>query len=572
MKTSTIIEYGAFDLSAKPDSTPSTTDKQEFSALNKLKLPQLAEVKYSTLEKNHFALDGNFVNMGSTPDVAWWSSSMSDENGDFTTAPVLEINFSESHTTIGLTLTFSEYAYCNSLKIQYYSSGGTLISEKTFTPDSYEYFCEDVAENYTKIVITFNSTNVPYRYLKLYRILYGRGVLFQGENLVHANLLEQVNILSDEVTINTLDFVVFSDDDRFNILNPEGIFSTLAQGQEVRAYQVKNGETTNMGTFYIDSWESQNDNKMSFKCIDLIGQLDKSMFEGDMYPQYNGSTYDTKTVEDLIDDIFTSAGLTSDFYNIQAELQDIEIVGYIAPCTCREALQQILFTIGAIANTSRNDIIEIYKVEESEEPNEIPRANVFKGTRRIKQGEEITGISVISHEYKWTGTTEVDTDYTLKKGQRKITFENPTIVVDFVVNSGTASITKYNTNYIIVNVESNNASVTISTHEYKDLAQEVFIENQNASSNAKPNVLKIDGVNIINEDNVDEIAERILDYYTKSYTTDFTYVLDDEQVADNIRLEETLGNVLNGFVTELDIDMTGGYVTKAQVVAKVEGS
>ena len=50
-------------------------------------------------------------------------------------------------------------------------------------------------------------------------------ITFTGDNLISANLLEQVNLLSDELSINTLDFVVYSDDDKFNILNPCKIFS-----------------------------------------------------------------------------------------------------------------------------------------------------------------------------------------------------------------------------------------------------------------------------------------------------------------------------------------------------------
>ena len=178
MKTSTIIEYGAVDITAKSDSQLSVNNSQDFSKLDELKSDKLQEIKYSTLEKNHFTLDGKSENMGSTiTGVGWWSKLMSDENGSFTTPLVLTINFSQVHSSIGLTLTFSKYAYCNSLKIQYYSASNELIVEKTYSPDEYNYFCEQTVANYKKIVITFYSTNIPYRYLKLYGIMYRKSYL-----------------------------------------------------------------------------------------------------------------------------------------------------------------------------------------------------------------------------------------------------------------------------------------------------------------------------------------------------------------------------------------------------------
>ena len=214
MKTSTIIEYGAVDVTAKSDSSLSVNNAQSFSQLDELKINNLKERKYSTLEKNHFVLDGKSENMGDNiTDVGWWSRIMSDSQGEFSTPLVMTIEFSQAHSSMGLTLTFSKYDYCNNLKIQYYNASNSLIYENTYYPDNYDYFCEGTVSNYRKIVITFYSMNIPYRYLKLYKIMYGRAVLFEGDSLISANLLEQVNLLSDELSINTLDFVVYSDDD-----------------------------------------------------------------------------------------------------------------------------------------------------------------------------------------------------------------------------------------------------------------------------------------------------------------------------------------------------------------------
>ena len=560
MKTNTIIEYGAVDVTAKADSNLSVNNSQSFSKLSELKQPRLTERKYSTLEKNHFVLNGESENMGTNiTDVGWWSQAMSDSNGTFSTPLVMTISFTQVHSSLGLTLTFSKYAYCNNLKIQYYNSSNTLISENTFYPDNYEYFCEDVVANYQKIIITFYSTNIPYRYLKLYKILYGKAVMFEGDNLINANLLEQVDLLSNELTINTLDFVVYSDDDRFNILNPQGVYATLQQRQELRVYQLKEDEYNDMGTFYIDNWESKNDNKMEFRGIDLIGLLDKTTFDGGIFTDI--------TAKNLITLIFNSAGFSNSYYSIDSEIENILLTGYIPVCTHREALQQVLFTIGAIANCARSDIIEIYSVEESLEPNQISKSNIFKGTREIEQGEIITGVLLQTHNYS-QGTDEKKLyEGQLAVGTHKITFGNPV----YNLTSTGATIQSSNANNAIINVTSA-GNVIVNGYEYIDSTQDILIPNNNVAGNEAPNVLNIDNVYLINNSNAQTIGQRIIDYYNGRFTTKFKIVLDDEKVADNVIVEENFGNQLNGFITELDIDLTGGYVANSQIVAKVSDS
>ena len=82
-------------------------------------------------------------------------------------------------------------------------------------------------------------------------------------------------------------------------------------------------------------------------------------------------------------------------------------------------------------------------------------------------------------------------------------------------------------------------------------------------------MLKIDSVYLINSSNAQLIGERIINFYNGKYTTKFKFILDDEKAGDNITLDESYGNILNGYITELDIDLTGGYVANSKVVAKV---
>jgi hypothetical protein len=222
-KTGARISFGLVDVTAKQDSILTITDKQDFVNLDDLKEDDLVETKYGTCEKNQFALDGTFELM---PDelqsMGLWSNSMSGEDGTFETPPVLNIDFTEPHSSMGLTFTFSKANdYCNHLNIKYYDADDNLILAQDFRPDNYFYVASSIIENYQRIVITFYSTNNPYRYLKLYSILYGADKIFDKDSLMSANLLEEVDLLSSELNINTLDFKVYSENDEFNIINPK---------------------------------------------------------------------------------------------------------------------------------------------------------------------------------------------------------------------------------------------------------------------------------------------------------------------------------------------------------------
>lgn len=556
MRTQTLIEYGVYDVTAKEDSMPSVTDKQDFVNILDLKKDDIKEIKYSTLEKNYFVLDGNSKNMnGTEKNMGFWSKSMTDSSGNFANPLTLTINFmNETHSSLGLTLKFSELNYCTHLKVQYYNSENVLLSEKEFYPESNEFFCEDTVTDYKKIVITFYSTNNSYRYLKLYQIDYGKIIQFTGENLMDANIVEELNILSDELSINTLDFTTYSLDDNFNILNPKGMYTALQERQQLRAYKIENNTKMHMGTFYLDTWKNEKYKTMNFKAIDVIGLIDKTEFMGGMY---------NSTFEAVVEEIMTSAGLTSADYEIQEELKTIPVRGYIPVCTHREALQQILFVVGAVANSARSDKIKIYTVTEAEEPNQISKSNILKGTKEIEQGELVTGVSVTSHNYIQSNEEVSLYDGTLESGTHKIVFTEPV----YNLSCENASIISSNVNYAVIQVHSN-TNVILKGYKYKDNMQTFVVEIQGLNPNSKRNMLKIESDYLANNNNAYEIAERVLNYYRKTYITKFDFILYDEIAGDNIVIEGDFNNELNGYVTKLDIDMTGGYIAGAEVVAK----
>lgn len=562
MRTRTIIEFGDIDLSGKSDSSLSATDIQNFSSANNVKADPI-EIKYSTLEKNYFLLDGSFDNMPiNVGNVGYWSRTRTNANKQFETPPQLTINFTKDHSSVGLTFRFSEYSYCTHLRITYYDSNNAQIATQDFYPDSYEYFCEGGAVDYRKIIVTFYSTNEANRYLKLYRLQHGGTLTFEGDNLISANIIEELDPLSNELSINTLDFVSFATDDRFNILNPTGIYRTFQETQPIKAYKIAEENLTEMGTFYLESWENESEKSMKIKGIDLIGILDKS--------EYMGGIYNNVSAVTLIQAILAKANVTN--YTI-TDITEETITGYLPICTCREALQQILFVLGAVADCSRSDAINIYKLAPTQTPNVIEKNQIIKDTKEVKQGEIVTGISVRTHTYKEKLETEPVYEEELSQGTYTIRFENP--ATNLTIENGTIIEAGYN--YAIITATGSgtqsssryrgNRNVLISGNTFDDLTSTITITD--GKQHDKTNILTIEDCTLINTSNANSVATNVLNYYQSMYENTFDMIMEDEKVGDDVITERTEINQLRGYMTRMDINMTGGFRAKAKVIAKV---
>lgn len=391
MRTRTAISFGLVDVNAKPDSTFITDDKQSFVDMQQLKRDELEIRKFATLEKDYFRLDGSFELFPDEPennDFGLWSASMSDENGEFMQPIVLTVDFTESHNSLGLTFTFHESTddYCDSLNVKWYGASDNLLSDMNFNPDSTVYFADNEVESYKKIVITFNSTNKPYRYLKLSQLDFGQIKLFSGRDLVSAKALEEIDPISSELRINTLNFTLYSEDAEFSILNPQGIFSRLQQRQPLKVYEYLDGVKKNMGTYYLDEWENEDEYNINMTGIDLVGVIDGTDFAGD--------TYNNVTAGVIINEIMQSADAE---YELDSSLASKVLSGIIAPCTHREALQQVAFAVGGIVDCSRSNKIKIYPMP-TVISSHIGKDRKFQG-HKLKLKPLVTGVEVTAHNY-----------------------------------------------------------------------------------------------------------------------------------------------------------------------------
>ena len=112
MRTNTRVEFGLYDVTARGDSTPNCTTTKPFCNLGRdLLLESVpSQNKYGTLESEQWLMDGSFSFFPEVPEQYFWglwSTTQSDKSGVFADPPVLDITFTQDHSSRASRCTFT---------------------------------------------------------------------------------------------------------------------------------------------------------------------------------------------------------------------------------------------------------------------------------------------------------------------------------------------------------------------------------------------------------------------------------------------------------------------------------
>ena len=555
MTTGINISFGLIDVTAKQETVASATDKQPFNDVQDLSLEGVYAPPAATMEKDYWRLDGTYTMFPDNPeDVTWgyWSKSMTEDDGKFAVPPVLTLAFAGNHSSIALSLEFNPYGndYCNDMNIKWYYNQ-TLLADRDFTPDRWRFSCNEKVENYNRIVLTFRGMNRPCRYLKLQNIMHGVVKVFEDNEIYSADLLEEIDLTSSELSINTFQFKVYSEDDDFNILNPKGAYNLLQKKQQIFVEGNKNGAVKNLGTFYVDEWESQNSNIFQIKTVDGIGIMDGTTFRGGIYSN--------KPAQDLISEIMDDAGFG---YSLDSTFKNVLLSGWLPVSSHREALQQAAFALGAYVDTSRSGTINIRRQPDAsaQNPVTIGMDRKFAGTT-VKLRDYVTGVTVVEHNYMPETESNEIFKGSLEAGDNEVLFSSP--ASNLTVSGGT--IKESGANYAVVTVAAA-GQVVINGKRYVDNTKLVTRKMESLPAGEKENIYEVSGATLVSAGNAAAVADRLFAYYQKRIEQNISFVLADEATGDISNIETSAGIYRGGVIEKLSTNLTGGFTTKAVVI------
>ena len=543
--------------------------------LNDIILDELytSSIKVGTFEHNIFILDGTFQHLSSgiisNSLINFLSESVSSSTCEFASEVSVATEFLNSmvietpvypQNIVGITIDFG-YFRPEQIEITYTLGNSSLLA-RTFDVTSDVQFFSMTNDNVIQVKIKIIKTRFPYQYAYMQNIRFGRILYLTDEYIKECHMHEEVDLISKKVVPSTFEFDVFVSDTDWELLQKE-----LFKDQKLYAkIKYKNDSDTDftdyvVGIFYLDHWERKEDKISSLSLVSALGILDKVMFESEIYA---GTTlHPSRTLEFIVAEILQYEGIAND---INDSLKTSTIKGIIPTCTKKEALQRLAFSVGAVVEDNRDGKIKIYKPS-SETVVQIEESRVIDELKDIKN-EVVTGFDVTYH--------------TLYEKP----IESPTYDVLFSGNlpAGTTNIvtTKpiefIETDWTITSEHAYSFNVTVDTagkYEifglFYETAEHIKQVRFSGMDGYPPNILKVEGNQLINDDNVTSLSNTWTDYYLNyRLSQEFPIIFKDE-VTDSFIFYRGNPDYFNtGYLISQDIDLSGGLISKCKTIAVVK--
>lgn len=535
------------DVTASGDSSPDASGN--IGDISKIK-QNVKQRDLALAELNTFILDGSKA-MAEDDEPIVFISGLSDDDCTFSTIPTIEIAFTQNHTSAGISFHFVG-DYPREIKVSWFTLDGMKINSMVFNPDRLDYSARKQIENYGKIKIEFLSTRFPSEAVKMDSIMYGINVVFDSTNIKSAKLVEEIDVTSATLSINTLNIDILDENDDYNIANNDGLWKSLQKTQGLKATEYIDDEPVELGTFFLDE-NSYSGNIASLSFIDSIGTMDSYMF-------CDGQIYENVLAGVILEQIFASANITE--YEIDDEVYFTQLSGTLEVQTCREALQMVCFACGAVADDSRNGAIRTHK------PSRQVRYNIGVGRKfnqkaSVELGEYISGVSVACKNYTLNDESETIFEGILAQGTHRIELTTPCKVGTLSIVGGT--IINASTYYIEVSVPSN-GSVTITGKTYSD-SEVVFTKSvDRIEAGEHSNVKEFTGITLYDSETMDSNLQYLLDFYALRKNLSMEYIADAEQVGAWVNVADRSGNMSTTLITSQSIDLAGGFISTASCV------
>lgn len=184
-----------------------------------------------------------------------------------------------------------------------------------------------------------------------------RGITIEIDgNYIYGDIIEKIKIseamdsISSEIPIGICDFTLKRKPNIEGLFDFGKFFSVYFDGKLKTFARVYSANIVDAKRF-------------SVQAEDLFGVLEDEPYYGDIvYPTADETTDNRPIAGDVLRDIFNTANVK---YEIDPLLENIKLNGELFKVTCREALMQVCFAIGAVAFCSGQDYVSIKKLDNS---------------------------------------------------------------------------------------------------------------------------------------------------------------------------------------------------------------
>ena len=260
-----------------------SSEAESFADLTQLHNKVFKLDQYASLERNYWILDGS-AKVGTSGEVGFVSTALSDDNGEFSDAQWISLNFSNVEILQAFSLFFPDAVndgIPKDFKVEV-KSAGTTYYEKNITNNKRSTLAFDgfTIYNPDQIMVTITKWSLPHRRCRVVEILAGIYEEWGGDVIAEFSMKHQGDVSNTKLPYGTCSIKIDNIDRRFEPRNKSGIFQSITEGQSI---DVSIGVKTESGTEYVPAgrfyqtsggWKtSDNDIAIKWDLVDIVGLL-----------------------------------------------------------------------------------------------------------------------------------------------------------------------------------------------------------------------------------------------------------------------------------------------------------
>lgn len=538
-----VIEYDDEPYGIKDATTPSVDSQQDFANLRHILIPGNIAPQHATLEDGYWILGKDFKLFPDHPETKTWglfSRQMCGEDGAFSEPITLVLVLSDLYSSVGMTLCFDPYGptWCCDLQIQWWSNG-EVIRTRDVTPDGWQYICYEEVHNYDMVTITFRRMSHGYRYLKLQAIAYGITRSFDSEECYSTDLYQDTDLLSDVVSVNTLDFV---------LRNKSAVNFLFQRRQSLRA---RYGDEL-MGVYYLSTAEKTGSNRYSIHSVDLVGL-------SEMASDHQGGIYEGVRADVMAAEILGN-GIA---WQMDEDLKGVLLYGHLKKASRRENLRQLAFALGAMVRTAHRSYIEITRMSREALKGSFDNPRGYENGS-ISTGTLVTSVSVTAHSYiKQTAATTLFDD-TLD-GEETLEFSEPT--TDLAITGG--EIVESNPNY--ATISGTGGQVVLTGYQYNHVRRIYTKRNPLRNANDADNPISYEDMTLVSSHNVHDVLEACYAYNLRQDTIKGKVLTTVERPGDYVEILTDDDGIKKGHLLSMDYSPSTKMAADVEILADYEG-
>lgn len=341
----------------------------------------LPQVNIATFENNSWILDGSFVSPsevyggGGDSYAGYISNDYTDDNGDYSTNPIITIALSATAANIKyLSIKFAggiDTSYPKTFKIRTYDNSDTLIREHTYdmsTQSGLPLLVAEINDNdVKKVAFEFVGTQCPHRRSRLNKIMFGKAEQINSYYLQSWKVDDKASLVADSIPTKMLSYSVINYDGDYDIDNPGNripnnykdvlIFFTFAMEKDGLW---KYAPTK---TFNLTDISTTPEGVVTFTCGSLLDILTET-YDQDIYTG-------KRTIGDITQALlsFSDVGIDQCLLN---EFSEYEINIPLPELPVRELIQRMAFSCGATLTVNDDNKI-VFSKKNISLTNDIPK-------------------------------------------------------------------------------------------------------------------------------------------------------------------------------------------------------